>query len=63
MSGQVGNQNVGFLMTRLFFSLTRGTRLDGFSGQFFLMFEIVIFSFFVAIFDLVFNVETVFLLP
>ena len=34
------------------FSITRGTTLDGFSGQFFHNFEIVIFCFVVAISDL-----------
>ena len=42
---------------------SRGTTYDGFSGQFFHNFEIIIFCFVVAIFDLVHDVETIFHLP
>ena len=36
---------------------------DGFSGQFFQFLEIIIFCIVVAIFDLVHDVEAIFLLP
>ena len=38
----------------------RGATWDDFSGQFFLIFEIIIFCFAVAICDLVHDVETIF---
>ena len=41
-------------------SLARGATLDDFSGQFFRVFEIIIFRFVVAICDLVHDVETIF---
>ena len=43
----------GFLLAS---TIARGTTYDGFSGQFFQIFEIIIFCFVVAMFDLVHNV-------
>ena len=40
-----------------------GTTYDGFSGQCFLNFEIILFRFLVAIFDIVHDVEAIFHLP
>ena len=39
--------------------LARDTKYDGFSGQFFRVFEIIIFCFVVAIFDLVHDVAAI----
>ena len=39
---------------------TRGATKDDVSGQFFRIFEVIIFCFVVAICDLVHNVETIF---
>ena len=41
-------------------SFSRGATQDDFSGQFLSIFEIIIFSFVVAICDLVHDVETIF---
>ena len=38
----------------------RGTMLDGFSGQIFRIFEIIIFCFVVVMYDLVHDVEAIF---
>ena len=49
-------------MEMSFWLISRGATLDDFSGQFFRIFEIIIFCFVVAICDLVHDVETIFLL-
>ena len=52
-----------FLKEELLKIKSRGTTWDGFSSQFFRTLEIKSFCFVVAIFDLVQDVEAIFLIP
>ena len=51
------------LPCRLISTFSQGATKDDFSGQFFRIFEIIIFCCVVAICDLVHDVETIFHLP